>query len=925
MKQQLLFSRSPYQTFFLAIGIFLISTPSVSAQKYFELHEAYHNRAVMGGDNYNGETYHQYAFGRDNGRWEFVHQGDSLYTIKDKKHGKILAANESNNNNQIYHRDSGTSPHQLWSLVDVDGRGVLFLIKNKKYPNKFIAAPNNGNGDLLLWDTTGVVNKSCASWRLIDKTPTVSGIIPKDVKGKEVKATSEYVFTTANNSTFHIYGLPNTLCGTDLGKQVFDGLDYPLPNEQAFMNSFQPAQYGALDQTQEGSQIGKDKLISIYVNSPHKLDHSDNYVDLKDPNIPLWAGAKDEDEIMLPQRGEANYNGNKKFYTGEYRLNTINSTSNLPFGTSSMLCRFYFEERNYNNGNEISDVVLQFPCAVSGIVEDKVDTLGYTTEPQVPYMVLHDPPGDASVTSFSESKTICRNFENTYQTDNSLESHLKVKIGVAGSAGFIVTTDFEFSVEFGVGATAGDLVVSTDANGTCVVTNEGFSTSSLDPDINDGSDVFIGYGYDLYYGIYRVVDFVPGSCEAVVNKRLIYAIRGTGQDAYRKFVLTEGGIRNDIASLQALLNDPNERTRANAYHQINAWERVLAANDSVKLNATELIGNPLIFNGGGQVADWSESITVTNTSTLMTEHYLAATAGVETVLEIGGSGTSFGFNYNSEKRYGATETESVEESKVVAYSLSDNETGDYFRVNVLRDGRFGTPLFQVDPASKSSCPFEGGYQRDQPVLKIDGQTGDHILLENVQGEVATIKLDMCNTSNESRTYLVALGGQNPGGATVKLGGNTISANPYPITVGPNACAEDYILTIQRNPGVNAYPNLQIDMYPECDGNISSSITASVYFGIVSAVLEQSPVTLLSVFPNPTSGELIADFTLEESADVRFELYDMLGSRLAIASEENYAAGPHRKQLNVGEVPSGIYQLAIKTNKSVISRKVIVQH
>lgn len=102
----------------------------------------------------------------------------------------------------------------------MDGRGVLFLIKNKKYPNKFIAAPNNGNGDLLLWDTTGVVNKSCASWRLIDKTPTVSGIIPKDVKGKEVKATSEYVFTTANNSTFHIYGLPNTLCGTDLGKQV---------------------------------------------------------------------------------------------------------------------------------------------------------------------------------------------------------------------------------------------------------------------------------------------------------------------------------------------------------------------------------------------------------------------------------------------------------------------------------------------------------------------------------------------------------------------------------------------------------------------------------------------------------------------------------------------------------------------------------
>lgn len=930
MKQHLLFSRSPYRTFFLAIGIFLITTLSVTAQKYFELHDAYNNRAAIASDNNNGETYHDYPYGRENAQWLFKHEVDSFYTIKDLKWGKLLGAGSGNDNGQTYHYTVNNADHLLWSLVDVDGRGVLFLIKNKKFKTKFLACWSNGNGnnDLLLQDTIGAIKKKCASWRLIDKTPTVSGIMPKDVKGKEVKATSEFVFTTNNNTTVHIYNLPGTLCGDVLGNQIIQGYPGSPPNDQTFMNSIPRSKYGAMDQTRDSAQGGQDYLISIYVNSPNRIDHTNNFVELLDPTDENWAGEKEgqkRDTLKLVRRGDYNYNGNKPFYLGEYKLNTYNKVLKVPFGTASMLGRFFIQEQNINSGIAINNAYLQIPFQVSGIVDHEVDVLGWTTEPQVPYMVLHDPPGDGSSSTFSETKTICRNFENTYQTDNSLESHLKVKIGVAGSAGFIVTTDFEFSVEFGVGATAGDLVVSTDANGTCIATNNEFSTSSLDPDINDGSDVFIGYGYDLNYGVYRVVDFVPGSCEAVVNERLVYSLRGTGQDAYRKFVLTEGGIRNDIASLQALLNDPNERTRANAYHQINAWERVLAANDSVKLNATELIGNPLIFNGGGQVADWSESITVTNTSTLMTEHYLAATAGVETVLEIGGSGTSFGFNYNSEKRYGKTKTESVEESKVVAYSLSDNETGDYFRVNVLRDGRFGTPLFQVDPASKSSCPYEGGYQRDQPVLKIDGQNGDHILLENVQGEVATIKLDMCNTSNDSRTYLVALGGQNPGGATVKLGGNTISANPYAITVGPNACAEDYVLTIQRNPGVNAYPNLQIDMYPECDGNISSSITASVYFGIVSAVLEQSPVTLLSVFPNPTSGELIADFTLEESADVRFELYDMVGNRSVLASEENFTAGPHRREMNVEQVPSGIYQLAIKTNKSVISRKVIVQH
>ncbi len=32
----------------------------MSAQKYFELHDAYNNRAAMGWDSYNFHTYHEY-------------------------------------------------------------------------------------------------------------------------------------------------------------------------------------------------------------------------------------------------------------------------------------------------------------------------------------------------------------------------------------------------------------------------------------------------------------------------------------------------------------------------------------------------------------------------------------------------------------------------------------------------------------------------------------------------------------------------------------------------------------------------------------------------------------------------------------------------------------------------------------------------
>jgi hypothetical protein len=926
MKKQLRMSGMSRKHLILLFGFFLISTLSVSAQKYFELHDAYNNRSALVPDVYNIHTYHEYANGRLGAQWEFELVADSFYTIKDRKHGKLLSTNPAGDDAQTYHYDVNNGDHSQWCLVDVDGRGVLFLIKNKKYNKRFLACWSvDANGDLLIQDTIGAVKKKCASWRLIEKYGT--GNMPKDVKGREVKATSELVYNTNNNTTVSMYNLPRTLCGDVLGNQLIQGLPGSPPNDMTFMNSIPREKYGAMDQTRESSQSGQDYLISIYVNSPHRIDHTNNYVDLIDPTDNNWAGEKTRDSLKLVRRGDAyivNY-GWKGFYLGEYKLNTVSKDYHLPFGTASLLSRFFIQEQNINNGTPLNNTRLQIPFQASGIVDHNVPILGYTTEPQVPYMVLHDPPGDASIASFSESKTICRDFENTYSTDDSFEAHAKVKIGVAGSAGLIVTTDFEFSVEFGIGLAAGDLVVSTDANGTCIVTNEGFTTSGLDPDINDGSDVFIGYGYDLDYGKYRVVDFVPDSCKAVINERLIYSLKGTGQDAYRRFVLTEGGIRNDIASLQTKLNDPDLRTKRNAEYQINAWERVLAANDSVKLNATKVIGTPPIFNGGGQEAEWSESITVTNSSSLMTEHYLASNVNMETVLEIGGSGGSFGWNYNTEKRYGATKTQSGEKAKVVSYKLSDDESGDYFRVTVLRDERFGTAIFQVDPTSKTSCPYEGGYQRDQPRLKFANQDENEIALHDLPvGQPVQIPIRLYNDSNEPRSYVIQLTGGSAGTDDVKIGAKSITGGDvYKSLAIPANSFLPEILSV-TNQSQNAYPDLIITMYPECDGAITSDIKVSVYFG-TTAVLEQSPVTLLSVFPNPTSGELIADFTLEESADVRFELYDMVGNLSVLASEENYSAGPNRKQMNVEQVPSGIYQLAIKTNKSVISRKVIVQH
>lgn len=924
MKKQLHLSGMSRKHILLMLSFLMASSMSLTAQIYYEIHDARHNQSICGGDNYDGGIYHQPANGRLNAQWKFVHPNTApanYFQIIDKKHGRALYAP---GNGACGHQTITDTDPYLWKLEDVDGRGVIFKIQNKR--GDYLTATTTDQNNP--YTTTTSLAGQEQTWRLVFRQASggAGDIVPTTTAGREIQNESETIFsTTSNQSKFTIYGLPRRLCTTSLDSPivnvVYQGLPNPTrPSDQAFMNSFQKTRYGAMNQLQENSNSITDYIITFYVNSNLRLDNANHFVDLVDPFNSEWHGKKDRDSLKLIKL----YNG---FYSGQYKLNTWNAQDTFRYGTTTMLARFFIQEQNASNGNPVNNIYLQMPLQVSGIVDHEVPILGYTTEPQIPYLVLHDPPGDASISSFSQSKTICRDFEDTYASDQSNEAHLKVKIGVAGSAGLIVSTDFEFSVEFGVGLTTGDLVVKTNSEGSCINTNEGFSTSGLDPNIEDGSDVFIGYGYDLDYGKYKVVDFNPDSCEAVTRERLVYSVRGSGQDAFRKFVLTEGGIRNDIAYLQTIVdNSTDPRTHDNALYQINAWNRVLAANDSIVANATEAIGNPLIFNGGGQVADWSEAISVTQSSTLNTEHYLAATAGLETVLEFGGSGVSFGYNYNTEKRYGATQTQSGEESKVVAYSLSDDESGDFFKVDVLRDGRYGTPLFRVSDGTKSSCPYQGGYQRDQPRLKFANQDENEIEFHNLPvGQTKEIPVKLWNDSNEPRAYVVQLTSGSAGTDDVKMGAKSITGGDvYRTLTIPAHSYLDETLSV-TNQTAHAYPNLIISMYPECDPAITSDIKVSVYFGLTAVNDESSPVKQLSVFPNPTSDELTADFSLEESADVQFELYDMLGSRIIIDSKEKYSAGPNRKTMNVAQVPSGIYQLAIKTNQSVISRKVIVQH
>lgn len=605
---------------------------------------------------------------------------------------------------------------------------------------------------------------------------------------------------------------------------------------------------------------------------------------------------------------------------------------NFPNGTTSGSLVIPLEEYdNFTGTPVITKQTVIIPFIVEGVVKtvnNEVPILGDMVSPSIPFLILHDPPGDGSSSEFQEMKTTCRSFSDSYTVDEANNVHAAVKLGVAGSIGFVATIDFEFSVEFSGGLTVGTTQTGDEGSETCITTTEGFSTSDL-PGAEDGQDVFIGYGMTLYYGKYQNVEYDRTNCTVGVFERLIYAPKGVP----RKFIYTKDAILTEIANLQLTKDDTtkNTRQRNEADNQIDVWNQVLQLNDE---NINNLSNDTLASVSFSALANsfHESSISIVDTKTITTEQYIDGTAGLELVLSIGGSGVSGGYEYSTSKRYGKTTSTSQDSSKVLRYTLADDDSGDIFYTTIVRDPMFGTPIFRRDGATASSCPFEGGYQRDQPLLKHSDISGSTIILEgNPVGTSATFKTDICNNSNEPRTYNLKLNAQsNLNGAVITVIGVPLNGNDLgqEFTVPANSCLEDVVVNVAMLNGQSplSYPKLELFLYSPCDPEITSSIFASVYFGDATSGLHDpwDGITDLQVFPNPAKETANVSFHLLEPTTMHIGLYDMTGRLLTASREEQLSNGDHQKEINVAGISPGLYVIKMQCAEGIISKTLVVE-
>ncbi len=502
---------------------------------------------------------------------------------------------------------------------------------------------------------------------------------------------------------------------------------------------------------------------------------------------------------------------------------------------------------------------------------------GYIREPAIPQMILHNPPGDMSSVTFQTLQEACRSMSESVTLDESNNGRLNLTLGIAGSAGLFVSVNYEFSVTASLSGGGGSTLMKSNGRQNCVSILNSISTAPGNARANEGS-IYLGYSSTVAYGLFPIVAIKTGPTVEVVRDSSI--IFGLVPGSATPFYYSKNDILYDIAQNQSIINNLSfsPKMRREALNQNRIWDQVLK-KDSININdpAAPVLVPPFTITGGNSGPN-TTTITqsISETTTYDVSHFLEVGVGASFVVKVGGSGVDGGYEFKTKKTMGASVANTNNSSTTISYTLQDNDLGDSFRIKVIKDKTYGTPIFLLDEAqSRTSCPYEGGYQRDKPKLEINGSTSPTVTISNVSlGTSGNFRVKICNNSNEIKDYGFGFIGEsivNDVSITSTAGigssptGTSITKLATITAVPANGCkTTTYDVNIaRRNPASPmSYQNIEFVTYAECEPSIKSSIYANINFagpppptGVAaskSEVCVSNPLTLTANCPVATT-------------------------------------------------------------------------
>ena len=530
-------------------------------------------------------------------------------------------------------------------------------------------------------------------------------------------------------------------------------------------------------------------------------------------------------------------------------------------------------------GNDAGEGHYNQKALVTG--SQATETTFTTVSPQIPLMILRDPPGDGSYSYLEKSTTFDMATRIYTQEDDQTDTWANVRVG----------TEFEldvfgFSTETKIWADA-----STSRQVSAVKTEEKemvfsvthadrIATSSECDLMGEEADVFIGGALNLRFAAAERISF--SNCGPVKDTTLIVGSDGF-KTTYRYHAShIQNTVLPDLRFLQAMT--PNQDSVIYYQDQINAWEQILQYNEDLKKDAKvypEQLFTEDELNGNNSLSanvHWERSTTIESSETIAfdfstaIEDEIAAALG----LEIAGSGGSGGVVKKMRIELGGSTSETKLKSLKTGFEIYDNDNGDFFSATIKQDPVYKTPIFDLEAAT-TSCPYEPGTKRrdlmqltvDRPVqtgIPADGEAEFVFRLANISQTVSDLDTE--------RPYKISFDDDSNKGVRVTIGGDS---HPDVLNI-PRGEEREVIVKVSRNRANEySFEGLEFIMTPVCDGDCGGNLEEKV---LVSAFFESpcSDITLAEPGDNwivdQTSGDQILleikDYTKENMQELTLE-------------------------------------------------------
>ncbi len=497
-----------------------------------------------------------------------------------------------------------------------------------------------------------------------------------------------------------------------------------------------------------------------------------------------------------------------------------------------------------------------------------------TVTPQIPVMILRDPPGDLSYSHIQTAQTMVTSNRFYTRESTTNNSWATVSVGSKFSTGIGFITEFKVTAELTASLEASQSILNTEELLTSITSTSAFSTSDAENVIGEKGDVFIGAAMNLSYAAADIIKFDADNCRIIEDVNLVIA--SDGYLPSTTYVYTRDHIRVSVIPNLKLLADNSPNPDSSAYYlgQIKLWQQVLALNEELKEQATSYgTSHNYSFNGGaGGIA---ESTIARATQTRNVEFSLEIDAGVaaEAGIKVAGAGFSGGVMTNFRMETGESQTTTLTNEVEIGYVIDDDDINDVFSVDVFVDPVYQTPIFKTF-GSETSCPYEAGsLPIDDPNIVIQNpvQTG----LDANTTAVFTLNLfhngQSENTNTDTRKYRLELNsGSNPDGAIVRIGGISQGSEEYDI---PKDNPQQVTITIDKVPAsqIFSYEGIEFLLYPACYSAASLADAAGQLASAKLSVFFNSPCSEVSIF-EPNEDWLITQQD-QNQLDVHIKDYD----------------------------------------------------